>query len=306
MNDVYAIARYEQAASLLPVRWRQAARYISEEKKQTAEEFRLRTGKTMTLLLPEGEIPLNEDFARQTVTQSDIEQLCDTVTEYSRYTACDMLSQGFLSARGGFRVGFCGTAVFRDGRNTNLKDFSSAVIRIGREKRGLAIPLLPQLWEEGSFCSTLILSPPGQGKTTLLRDLIRLLSDGTEGFPARRVGVADERGEIAAMYEGVAQLDVGNHTDILEGCPKALAMPMLLRSANPQILAVDEITVAEDLEAISAAANCGVSLLATAHANGKEDLQEKPLFKELLSRNVFKRVISITTEAGQRKYRVSK
>lgn len=305
MEDAYAIARYERAASLLPVRWRQAARCIPEEKKAVVEEFRLRTGRAMTLLLSEGEEPMSDELRQQTVSQSDIEQLCDTVTEYSRYAACDTLSQGFLSARGGFRIGLCGTAVLREGKTTNLKDFSSAVIRIGREKKGLAEPLLPQLWEAGEFCSSLILSPPGLGKTTLLRDMIRLLSDGSEGFPARRVAVADERGEIAAMYDGTAQMDIGSHTDVLEGCPKALAIPMLLRCVNPQIVAVDEITAEEDLAAITAAANCGVRLLATIHAGRKEELMDKPLFAQLLKMNVFKRFITITAAAGQRNYCIS-
>jgi len=306
MENDYALRRYEQATNLLPVRWRQAARCLDKEKKALAEEFRLRTGQPMTVLLPEGERPLGGEIARQTVTQSDIEQLCDMVTEYSRYAACDTISQGFITARGGFRIGLCGTAVLRDGKNSNLKDFSSAAIRIGREKRGVAQPLLSQLWEEGEFCSTLIISPPGKGKTTLLRDLVRLLSDGSEGFPPRRVSVADERGEVAAMHEGVAQLDVGSHTDILEACPKAQAIPMLLRCINPQILAVDEITVKDDLIAMASAANCGVRLIATVHAANKDELLRKPLFQELLALGVFQRYVTIAVESGQRKYVVER
>ena len=302
MQNEYALSRYEQAADLLPVRWRQAARRLSMEKKTVAEEFRLRTGQPMTVLLPEGEMPLSEKDSRQAVTQSDIEQLCDTVTEYSRYAASDTLSQGFITARGGFRIGLCGTAVVREGKNSNLKEFSSAVIRIAREKQGIALPLLPLLWEEGEFCSTLILSAPGRGKTTLLRDMVRLLSDGTEEFPFLRISLVDERGELAAMHEGVAQLDVGQHTDILEACPKAQAIPMLLRCMNPQIVAVDEITVKEDLSAMASAANCGVQLLATAHAANKEELFAKPLFRELVELGVFKRYITIAIEAGERRY----
>ena len=302
MQNEYALSRYEQAAGLLPVRWRQAARRLAAEKKAVAEEFRLRTGQPMTVLLPEGEVPLSEKDYRQAVTQSDIEQLCDTVTEYSRYAAIDTLSQGFITARGGFRIGLCGTAVVREGKNSNLKEFSSAAIRIGREKQGIALPLLPQLWEEGAFCSTLILSAPGRGKTTLLRDLVRLLSDGTKEFSFLRISVVDERGELAAMHEGVAQLDIGKHTDILEACPKAQAIPMLLRCMNPQVVAVDEITAKEDLRAMASAANCGVHLLATAHAANKEELFGKPLFRELAELGVFKRYITITMDAGERRY----
>ena len=238
------------------------------------------------------------------MTQNDLEQLCDTVTGYSRYAACDTLSHGFLTAKGGYRIGVCGTAVMHNGCMTNLRDFSSAVIRISREVSGLAEEILPRLMENGRFPSTLIYSPPGLGKTTLLRDMVRLLSDGDQQTPAFRVAVADERGEIAVMYQGRAQMSVGCHTDVLDGCPKAQAIPILLRSANPQIIAVDEITQQHDLHAMAHAANCGVSLLATIHAGCREELLRKPLFAELLAMGLFTRAVSIHCYNGVRHYEV--
>ena len=138
-----AIERFEQAADLLPMRWRWLARQLPDWQKAIGEELRLRGGCPMTVLLPEGERMVSSDGS--VVTQSDLEQLCDTVTGYSRYAAVDTISAGYLTAPRGFRVGICGTAVIRDGQTVNLKDISSAVIRVGRERRGIAQPLLPQL-----------------------------------------------------------------------------------------------------------------------------------------------------------------
>ena len=193
---------------------------LSDKQQSMAEEFRLRAGRAMTILLPEGELNTG-----QTVVCEDLESLCNLATEFSRYAA-ESLRDGYLPVQGGCRVGLCGTAVMKAGVNTNLKDFSSAVVRIAREKRGIAESVVPELFRDGSFPSTLILSPPGGGKTTFLRDLVRCLSDGV-GCPALRMALADERGEVAVMYRGAPQMDVGSQTDVLDGCPKALAIPMV-------------------------------------------------------------------------------
>lgn len=304
MNNNYAVMRYEQAASLLPTRWQRIALQVPEWEKVQAEELRLRTGRPMTVLLTEGEVIAQSERPYQLVTQSDLEQLCDTVTGYSRYAVCDTMSKGYLTAVGGYRVGLCGTAVMQGGAVTNLRDFSSAVIRIGREISGIAEEILPMLWAGEHLCSTLICSPPGGGKTTLLRDMVRGLSDGTKTRPACRIALVDERGELAAMHLGQAQMSVGCHTDVLDGCPKALAIPILLRAANPQIIAVDEITQPGDLQAMIHAANCGVSLLATIHAGSSEELQRKSVYQQLSDSGVFEKVVWIRCRSGRREYEV--
>lgn len=304
MEMSYAIGRYEQAAELLPARWQQAARRVPDFRKAQAEEFRLRAGRPMTLVTTEGELFVSDELPRQSVTQSDLEQLCDTVTGYSRYAASESMGKGYLVGRGGFRVGLCGTVVLRDGVGVNLRDISSASVRISRQTAGLCRDMTQLLPEGESFQSTLIAAPPGAGKTTLLREMVAALSNGSEERAPLRVGIVDERGELAGMYRGVPQLDVGFHTDVLDGCPKALGIPMLMRSANPQVIAVDEITAEEDLAAMAAAANCGVALLATIHALDGEELRRKPLYPVLAASQVFRRLITISVEAGQRRYQV--
>ena len=288
------ILRYEGAVTILPVRLRRAALAVTEEEKKTAEELRLRAGRPMTVLLPQGERELDA-----VVEPEELETLCDLATEFSRYAAAETLREGFLPVRGGFRVGLCGTAVMKDGANTNLKNLSSAAIRIGRQYLGIAKDLVPQLMREGRFWNTLLLSAPGGGKTTLLRDLVRCLSR-----QGQRVALIDERGEVAVMVRGEPQMDVGPRTDIVDGCPKALAIPMVLRAMNPQIIAADEITLREDLKAMSLAVGCGVGLLATIHAGSVGELLEKPLYRQLLEDRVFRLAICIRCQGGERTYEV--
>ena len=278
------ILRCEEAAAILPVRLRKLVLALPDAQKATVEEFRLRAGRPFTVVLPEGELAFDVN-----VEPVELETLCDLATEFSRYAAAETIKEGFLAVRGGFRVGLCGTAVIKEGSNSNLKYFSGAAVRVAREMRGIGDALAIKLFEEGRFCSTLIVSPPGGGKTTLLRDLIRRLSDGVPGIGPSRVALVDERGEVAVMYRGEPQMDVGTHTDVLEACPKALGIPMLLRAMNPQIIAVDEITQEKDLRAMSMAVGCGVGLLATVHGTDLADLERKPLYRSLLRQKTFER-----------------
>ena len=293
------LARFDAAAALLPPRLRGPALALPAGDRAAAEEIRLRADQPLAVLLPAGERSLGERVAPE-----DLEALCDLATEFSRYAAAETLRAGYVTVRGGFRVGFCGTAVMKNGGNTALKHFSSAVIRVARQRPGVAAALLPRLCRDGEVQSTLLLSPPGGGKTTLLRDLVRELSRGGAPGGPRRVALIDERGEVAAMHLGRPQLDVGPRTDVLDACPKALGIPMVLRAMNPQVIAVDEITAEADIAAAVQAAGCGVKLLATAHAAGPEELRQRPLYRRLLDEGVFRLAVRITRAGPERRYDV--
>ena len=302
MNRAEWMDHFDRAAELLPPRLKRLALALPETQKKRAEELRLRVARPLTVLTPEGELSVAPANREAIVDREDLEQM---VSEYSRYASVETLRQGYLTVRGGFRLGVCGSTVMRDGAVRNLKDFSALSLRIVREQIGIGTGFAGQLFDEnGRFLSTLILSPPGGGKTTLLRDLIRCVSLGDRAHPPLRVAVVDERSEIAVSHQGRAQMELGNHTDVLDACPKALGIPMVLRAMNPQVIAVDEITVAEDIAAACAAANCGVGLLATIHAADVSELKQKPLYSRLLEAGVFRRCIRIENTQGVRAYRV--
>lgn len=302
MTEEYAASRYEEACALLPGRLRTAAMALTLHRKAETEEIRLRIGRQVFLTLPGGEEPL----PRTMVTRSDLEQVLDRATEYSRYAAAETIRRGYVTAAGGFRVGLCGTALPGEGGNEGLRDVSSLAIRIPRVREGAALPVLPELLEEGRPVSTLLLSPPGGGKTTLLRDLVRLLSQGTEVCAPCRVALVDERGELAAVHRGRPQLEVGCHTDVMDGCPKHLAVPMLLRAMTPQVIALDEVALPADVEAVCAAAGCGAALLATVHAPSLEELRSRPVGRALLECGVFRRAVRIEGQGNTRQCRTER
>jgi stage III sporulation protein AA len=193
--------------------------------------------------------------------------------------------------------------VVKDGGILNLRQLSSVAVRIAKEARGSASEVLLHLYDGGSLQNTLIISPPGRGKTTLLRELIRCISDG-EGVTPLRVGVADERGELAAMENGMPRMEIGARTDVMDGCPMQTGLLMLLRGMNPQVLAMDEITAPEDLEALETAAGCGVRLLATAHGENQRELRQRPLYRKLLDEGIFRRTVIISMDGNKRRYEV--
>ena len=277
---------FGQVVAIMPQNLRCALKQLPQQVRGRVEEIRLRQGFLPTVLDEMGE----QEVGDMAVTQQMLRQVLEQATQASAHTVLDRVQRGFLTLKGGHRIGICGSAVVRDGQVVTLREISSVSVRVARSVEGQAETLLPQLMEGERLQNTLIFAPPGAGKTTLLRDLVRGLSDGAVSEPLR-LAVADERGEIAAMWQGEPQLYVGRHTDVLDGCDKATAVSMLLRGMNPQVIAMDEITQMGDVEAMIQAVGCGVSLLATAHGETMEDLSRRPVYRALCRAGVFRRVV---------------
>ncbi len=281
-------------------------RGLEKEKleKMNLQEIRLRCGQPLLLkgengvryLRQEG-VPTESSEGCIRISKADIQETVSLLSAYSLYAFEEELRQGYLTIEGGHRVGFCGKAVLEGGEIRTLRQINALNIRIAREIKGCASKILPFLMEEGTFCHSLIVSPPGCGKTTLLRDIIRCLSSG-EGGRQLTVGVVDERGEIAPLWDGVPQMDLGPCADILEGCPKAGGMLLLLRSMSPDVIAADELGRAEDMRAAEEVLNAGVKLISTVHGRDMEDLQTRPYLRELVEKGIFERYVFLSRRRG--------
>lgn len=287
---------YRQAVSVLPEPLRAQALAVDEPLMARTEEVRLRVGRVPTLVLPEGEWSIPGAVP---VDTGLLDRVVELASRWSVHTVLEQVRRGYLTVAGGHRLGLCGTVVVEGGTIHALRNLSGANLRVARQIKGVAGPAATRLYREGQMPNTLILAAPGAGKTTLLRDLVRCVSSGEAGPPAR-VAVADERGELAALWHGQACMDLGPRTDVLDGCPKALAIPMLLRGMNPQVIAVDEITVRQDILAMEQAVGCGVTLLATAHGGGPEDLKRRALYREMTQKGIFQMLVTIHVENGRR------
>ena len=275
---------YDRAALLLPGALRAEALFQPEEHRRLAEELRLRCGVGAWLCLPGRMVSFHTPVGRD-----EIEETLERATKSSFYTAEESLRSGYFTAEGGLRLGLGGSLILRDGQPMGFRSISSVSIRIPHAVSCVTDELLARL--EGK--SVLIYSPPGGGKTTFLRDLVRRISDG-----GQRVSLVDERGELAALWEGVPQFDVGRHTDVIEGCPKLTAAEMLLRTMSPQVLAVDELSSGE-MPLLSSGLAAGVHLLATAHAADLAELRSRGIG---FSR--FSLAVGIGRSGGERRYRV--
>lgn len=288
-----------EAAAVLPLPLAKLLDGLSECEWLRVEELRLRRGYPMSVLLSDGERPVGG----AAITERDLRDVLEAASRASVHTVLEQAKRGFITLRGGHRIGLCGTVNYHEGEIRSLRYLSSLSIRVARAVEGQANGLIPQITDNGRFHNTLVIGAPGSGKTTLLRELIRVLSDG-HGTKAFRVGVADERGEIAALWQGEPQFRVGRRTDILDGCPKAEGLLMLLRGMNPQILAVDEVTHPDDVTALLEAVGCGAGLLATAHGEGLPDLERRPVYRTMMEEGIFRRVIVLSCRDGRRIARV--
>lgn len=261
-------------------------------------EIRLRTDKPIILVIDNEEYFLTKGSMVKEcgedsyiVKETDIKETMEYVTNYSLYAFQDELKKGYLTVSGGHRIGICGKVVYEKDEIRTIRNVQSLNIRIAHEIPGCGEVIIQHLQEEGVFQNTLILSKPGMGKTTLLRDLVRIMSDGRCGMCGHTVGLVDERSEIASCYLGKPQNDVGIRTDVLDCCQKKDGMIMLVRAMRPDVIAVDEIGSLEDSQAIEYASLCGCRILATIHGTSLEEVRRKDGMKRLIDEKIFSRYV---------------
>ncbi|HEX7065092.1 MAG TPA: stage III sporulation protein AA [Bacillales bacterium] len=259
---------------------------------EKVEEIRVRIHKPLEVVVEGKPIYPGKPYI---VTAKDGLELVNKLSHYSLYALEEELKRGYITIQGGHRVGLAGKVITEKGQVKIIRDISSFNIRIARQKIGAASSCVPYLYEDG-WRSTVIIGSPQTGKTTLLRDLTRLISSGlsSKAIPSSKVGVVDERSEIAGCVKGVPQHELGSRVDVLDACPKAEGMMMMIRSMSPDVLIVDEIGGPEDSNAIREAVNAGVKLIMTVHASGWEELLRRPAMKALLETEVFDRYIELT------------
>lgn len=271
---------------------------------QKLQEIRMRKGQPVFLYYKEQEYALTEDGRLEKeaqkgyrIQESDFKEMLESISGYSLYAFEEELKQGYLTVPGGHRIGVAGKLICdRDGVSC-IRNIAFLNIRLAHQIKGCADFVMKYLCEAGEVCHTLIVSPPRCGKTTLLRDIIRQISDGTDQLAGQNVGVVDERGELAGSYCGVPQNDLGMRTDVLENCEKGLGMMMLLRSMAPQVLAVDELGSSEDEAAVEKIFHCGCRLIATVHGSSLEDLKRIRWLNDIQKRRLFERYIILDAQA---------
>lgn len=282
---------------------------ITPEVWSQVEEIRLRQDRHLMLGFSQGDAfvsPRGELMATThgayLVSAADMKRTLQLMSNCSIYSLEEELRQGFITLPGGHRVGLAGKVVLEGGRVRALKYITGLNVRVARELPGVADKVMPYVInrEEGNLYHTLIVSPPRGGKTTLLRDMVRQISWGIPalGLPGRRVGLVDERSEIGGSYAGVPQKDLGPRTDILDGCPKAEGMMMLIRSMSPQVIATDELGREEDVAALEEALHAGVKLVTTVHGHSLAALKQRPLLARILDQKIFERIVILGFSLG--------
>lgn len=263
------------------------------------QEIRIRANKPIMIYLNNKEFFISKDNKLITelydtclnATTDDIKEVLEAISKHSLYAYEEDIKGGYITIEGGHRIGIAGKVILEKGRVKTIRNVSCINIRISHEVKGCADRLLPYLIESNVVLHTLIVSPPKCGKTTLLRDLVRQISNGTNYLLGMTIGLVDERSEIGGCYRGIPQNDIGIRTDILDGCSKGEGLLMLIRAMAPRVIAADEIGSKEDVDAIEYAISAGCKIICTVHGDSMEEIKEKPRVRELMERKLFKRYV---------------
>ncbi|WP_335870653.1 stage III sporulation protein AA [Bacillus sp. 2205SS5-2] len=284
----------EEVFAILPSAIRQYVLALPDIVLENLEEIRIRIQRPLEITA-KGK-PL---FLSYVVKAEDAEALINRLAQYSFYTLEEELKRGYITISGGHRVGLAGKVILEHGEVKAIRQLSSFNIRVARQKIGIGDPLIPYLFDK-KWMHTMIIGPPQTGKTTLLRDLARVLSTGLEEqkVEAKKVGIVDERSEIAGCVKGVPQLAFGHRVDVLDACPKAEGMMMMIRSMSPDVLIVDEIGREEDAKALLEAVNAGITLMMTTHGHSYLDIKKRPILKKIMDLGIIDRYIELSRESG--------
>lgn len=304
---------------LFPTSLRYVLEQVPDQPMELLEEIRIRENRPLEISygirfsFVRADGTLTDDYREAYVPcREDCRALLERVTNHSIYAVEEELRRGYVTVSGGHRIGLAGRTVLDNGVVSHLRDIAGFNVRIARARIGFGAQVLPGLLDFGSktIRHTLIISPPQQGKTTLIRDLARCVSSGewhhsaAQGWGGRKVGIVDERSEIAASEKGVPTFDLGPRCDVLDACPKAEGIMMMVRSLSPEIIVVDEIGRPEDAAALNEAIHAGVRVLATAHATDLSDVFARPVLAKLASERVFGAYVLLSRVAGKVEHRI--
>lgn len=298
MSDEYLNRRrkivVEVVLSFLPKSISNQIKKIPPIEMSKVEEIRVRVNRPLEIA--SGGLAT---FFPYKVQPEDAMHLLNNISQFSIYALEEELKRGYITIEGGHRVGLAGKVILEEGRVKAIKDISSFNIRIAKEQIGIAEPLIKDLYK-GRWLHTMIIGPPQTGKTTLLRDIARIVSSGdSKGeFRSAKVGIVDERSEIAGCVSGIPQMTFGPRLDVLDACPKAEGMMMMIRSMSPEVLIVDEIGRKEDTVAIMEAINAGIKLMMTTHGESLAEIQKRPTLQTILNENIFERFIILSRDHG--------
>ena len=306
--DKKEIGIYENVLEYISLELSRILKKIPDKYKISVEEIRIRYGAPLNIYLKNNDFFVTKDgqltknqYEGRLVGKKDLIETFQLVSNYSVYAFEEEIKNGFITLRGGHRVGIGGKVLYGLNGIETIRDISSLNIRIAREKIGVSDELIKYIVDfSQTIHNTLIISPPQCGKTTILRDLIRILSNGSKilGGKGLKVGIIDERSELAGMYNGMPQFKIGLRTDVLDGCNKKDGTTMLIRAMSPEIIAMDEIGSIYDVEAIHEALKAGVKIIATIHGNTLEDLLSKKSLKVLIDDKIFKRYVFLDNSKG--------
>ena len=284
----------EEVLKLLPLNLAEELREIFINN-LAVQEIRIKANKPVIVNLSYKEIILG--FVPSI---EELKQILVRISNYSLYAYEEEIRQGYITIKGGHRIGIAGECVLNKGEIKTIRNISSLNIRICHEVKGCSNEVMRYITKNDSILNTLIVSPPKCGKTTILRDMARNISNGMPlyNLKGKKVSVIDERSEIASCFNGIPQLDIGIRTDILDNCFKKDGMIMAIRSLSPEIIICDEIGTYGEIEALNMAFNSGVNIIVTIHGYSIDDVYKRTVFKELLENSILDRIIVLSSRKG--------